>query len=595
MAVCECLREEEDLFRLVREVAEDASASGALWIEAAVSLVLYADRFGGLESTMAVLMRAAEVAEKVTGVGIAFIIPAERHLPPADAEQLAAAVKNIVTSGKAMINDHAGIVGFGLHSAEAGNPPEPFAKAIEIACKETGLACLPHAGEIAPSPGAGPASVKFCVEHMGARRIAHGVLAAEDPALLRELAEKKVCLDVCPTSNYLLRVCDSLAQHQLPTLLKAGVPCTINSDDPLLFGSSLVEEFEACRASLGLSDEDLAACARASFEHSHAPDDLKKKGVAGVDAWLASVEALKPLLVKPVNVVEAPAITITEYFGHVAAGLGTASLAIADVRQAAEEAFQTPLFDEYVICNSGLIEFVFNGDSRMRLSPGQGLFLPKNVRVKWIWLEPSKYTVLCLPAFSPLLCGREAEEGSTVAKDSASMKKLEELHAGKHEGEKADRNGAAAAEAVIVKPVAVVDAPGITITECFGHVASQLSTASLAMAVVKGPSEEAWQAPHFDEYVICTEGSIEFLYADAARVKIVAGEGAFLPKGMRVKWIWPEATKYTVLCLPAFTPVWSGREAEESATVAKDSASMQRLEKLHEDTGARAQQSGGYN
>merc|ERR1712072_1486742 len=111
---------------------------------------------------------------------------------------------------------------------------------------------------------------------------------------------------------------------------------------------------------------------------------------------------------------------------------------MADVREAAEEAWKTPLFDEYVICNSGLIDFVYGEGNKVQLSAGECLFLPKNLRVKWVWLEPSKYTVLCLPAFSPLLCGREAEDGSTVAKDSASMQKLEELHAGKHENETAE-------------------------------------------------------------------------------------------------------------------------------------------------------------
>ena len=100
--------------------------------------------------------------------------------------------------------------------------------------------------------------------------------------------------------------------------------------------------------------------------------------------------------------------------------------------------------------------------------------------------------------------------------------------------------------------------------------------------MVKAASEEAWQAPQFDEYVICASGAIDFQHGDGQTVSVAAGEAVFLPRDLRVKWVWPEATNYTVLCVPAFTPALCGREAEESATVAKDSQSMARLESLHQ-------------
>ena len=81
-------------------------------------------------------------------------------------------------------------------------------------------------------------------------------------------------------------------------------------------------------------------------------------------------------------------------------------------------------------------------------------------------------------------------------------------------------------------------------------------------------------------------GAIDFLHGDGSTVALRAGEGCFLPKHLRVKWVWPEATEYAVLCLPAFTPEGCGREAEENATNAKDSASMARLQKLHEQKAA---------
>jgi len=294
-------------------------------------------------------------------------------------------------------------------------------------------------------------------------------------------------------------------------------------------------------------------------------------------------------VVKPVDVVDAPGITITECFGHVASKDGTCSLGMAVVKGASEEAWQAPGFDEYVICNQGTIEFLHGdaGAESVRISAGEGVFLPKGLRVKWKWLEACKYTVLCLPAFSPELSGREDEEGATVAKSSESMQKLAELHAAS--GKTADADAtcqdvakhAADAKPTVFKPVNVVEAPGITITEYFGHVASNDGTCSLGTAVVKGASEEAWQAPKFDEYVICNEGTIEFLHGEGESTRICSGQGIFLPKDLRVKWKWLEACKYTVLCLPAFAPELSGREEEESATVAKSSESMRNLEELH--------------
>lgn len=286
ITVCECLREEADLFRLVREVAEDALASGACWIEPALSSHYYASRFGGMKCALEILLRAAEAAEDATGVGIGFVVSAERNLPPSEAEELARIVRGLVESGAATIKGHLGLVGFGLHGPEGGFPPEPFAEAFKIACVG-GVVAMPHAGEIAPSPGKGPDSVRFCLKGLGARTIAHGVLAAEDEALVADLASSGVCLDVCPTSNYLLSVCDDLSKHPLLKFLEAGVKCSINSDDPLLFGCNLLGEYECCRREMGLSDDMLAECAKTSFSHSRAPESVKSRGLAGIEAWLA--------------------------------------------------------------------------------------------------------------------------------------------------------------------------------------------------------------------------------------------------------------------------------------------------------------------
>lgn len=287
IAACECLREESDLNRLVLEVAEDAAVSGARWIEPALSMLSFcAHRFGGKEETLALLMRAAETAELATGVGMGFVVAVERMFPVEQAVELANLVRNCVDDKNMKICGRQGITGFGLHGAEEGFPPEPFAPAFSIACDCTGVISVPHAGEIAPHPGQGAKSVRDAHQLLKAKRIAHGVLAADHDEILQELIEAGTCLDICPSSNYLLRVVPSLSSHPLAKLCKKGVDCTINSDDKLLFGCGLAEEFEICRVELGMSDEELAQCARNSFRYSCAPKDVIAKGLADIEKWL---------------------------------------------------------------------------------------------------------------------------------------------------------------------------------------------------------------------------------------------------------------------------------------------------------------------
>lgn len=290
VTACSCLREESDLRRLVLEVAQDAAASGAVWIEPAPSLTFYADRFGGVESTLRLLCKAAESAEEKTAVGIGYIISAERCFDTGQAERLAANVRNAANDEAMRICGRQGIVGFGLHGPEAGFPPNPFANAFSIACEGTGIKAVPHAGEIAPFPGQGAKSVKDAVTLLNADRIAHGVLAADDEETLQLIVNKNICLDICVSSNQLLKVVPDVPSHPLARLLGAGVKCTINSDDSLLFGSDLISEYLICRDDLGLSDEMLAECAKTSFQYCCAPPLLTKHAIARVEKWLHQEE-----------------------------------------------------------------------------------------------------------------------------------------------------------------------------------------------------------------------------------------------------------------------------------------------------------------
>ncbi len=303
-AASDCIRTHDDLARLILEVAEDAAAHGAWWIEPAFDAERYSTHregspyqlFQTQEEGWLFALKAAEDAERATGVGIGYMSAVDRILPVDRAMSRAVVTSELVKSRRHMIqsgmacssSSHAGIVAFGLHGNEEGYPPQPFADAFRVALDGTDLLSTPHAGEIAPFPGGGPASVRDALDHLGAHRILHGVLAIEAPELVERLAKEQICLDVCPSSNLLLNVFPSAETHALPKLLDAGVPCDIGSDDPLLFGPSLLDEFVLCREQMGLSDAQIATLARTSFTFSGAPKPVVDAGVAAVDAWLAT-------------------------------------------------------------------------------------------------------------------------------------------------------------------------------------------------------------------------------------------------------------------------------------------------------------------
>jgi aminodeoxyfutalosine deaminase len=143
-----------------------------------------------------------------------------------------------------------GVVGLGLGGLET-RPAAPYRRAFQIA-RDGGLGLVPHAGE-----AAGPDSIR---EMLAWRpdRIRHGIRAVEDAGVLAEIVDRGLVLDVCPTSNLRTGVVASLAAHPLPALRAAGVPCTINTDDPAMFGTDLGREYEIA-AELGVSPADAYA------------------------------------------------------------------------------------------------------------------------------------------------------------------------------------------------------------------------------------------------------------------------------------------------------------------------------------------------
>ena len=273
VAACGLLDTEARMRRLVREVVEDAARDGVVWIEPAFYAPRYRPVFGSDRAATEIVLDELQSSGARLGVGTGLIVAADRTVDPAEAvdqARMAAALAGL------------GVIGFGLANDETHWPPEPFAPAFSIAL-DAGLLSLPHGGELL-----GAASVAGCIDACGAHRVMHGVRAVEDPDLLRRIADDGVCLDTCPTSNVALSVVARLEDHPLPQLIEMGVMCSINADDPLLFGPGIREEYELCRDRLGLGDTDLAQVAKWSLEASAAPVELIDRHAAAIDAWLTS-------------------------------------------------------------------------------------------------------------------------------------------------------------------------------------------------------------------------------------------------------------------------------------------------------------------
>jgi adenosine deaminase len=267
------LRTSDDLYRLVREIAEDEVAEGSRWLELQADPSGYTARYGSITAFTELLLDAAAVAAQATGVGIAIIIAANRTRHPLDARTLARLA--VQFAGR-------GVVGFGLSNDERRGPAEDFERAFGIAGR-AGLLLVPHAGELL-----GAASVTAALDRLRADRIGHGVRAVEDPEVVKRLAAADVTLEVCPSSNVGLGVEPNAAAVPVRTLFEAGVPVALGADDPLLFGRRLVKQYEIARDVHGFTPQELADLARMSVLGSAAPDSVRTRLLAAIDAWLNS-------------------------------------------------------------------------------------------------------------------------------------------------------------------------------------------------------------------------------------------------------------------------------------------------------------------
>jgi adenosine deaminase len=267
-----CLRRSEDFRRIALEFCEDEAAQGVRYAEVSFSLPDHRERMPDWGVPMAAVLEGLAEGGERFGIVCRVYVDVVRGIGlelSRRAMEVAAAHRD------------AGVIGIGL-GGEERFPPEPYADIFREG-RERGLHSIPHAGETH-----GPASIRGAVDALGAERIGHGIGIMADPALIDEVRERGIGLDVCPTSNVMTRSVPSLAEHPLPAMLAAGLRCTLASDDPTMFHAFIADEYERCRTAFGMDDHALATLARNGIRASFAPGELKAALESAVDAWLES-------------------------------------------------------------------------------------------------------------------------------------------------------------------------------------------------------------------------------------------------------------------------------------------------------------------
>ncbi|MES2532082.1 MAG: adenosine deaminase [Pseudomonadota bacterium] len=266
------LLEEQDFYDMAWAYLERAAADNVVRTEMFFDPQTHTARGVDIGTVIDGLHRACVDAEARLGVSAALILCFLRHLSEEEAfETLEQALP---------YRDK--FIGIGLDSSELGHPPEKFAR-VFARCRELGFHLVAHAGEEGP-----PEFVWSALDVLKVERVDHGVQSAKDPALMQRLAQDRIPLTVCPLSNLKLCVFPDLAQHNLKTLLDAGLVATVNSDDPAYFGGYMNENFLQTFAATGLTAQHAWQLAANSFEGSFIGEEEKRAYIERLDACFAS-------------------------------------------------------------------------------------------------------------------------------------------------------------------------------------------------------------------------------------------------------------------------------------------------------------------
>ncbi|TDD16849.1 adenosine deaminase [Nonomuraea diastatica] len=261
--VRELLRTAEHFRRVAVEFCADEAAQGTRYAEVTFTAASHGERVGEPEMPLEAVLDGLDEGRARYGVECRVLLDHSRRQP----------VERLWRTYK-LATRYDNVLGMGLAGDES-HPLAPFAEVLDAA-RDAGLRLVHHAGE-----AAGAASIREALDLGHAERLGHGIRILDDDSMAAEVRGRGIPLEVCPTSNVLLGLVPSLAEHPLPRLRAAGLTVTINTDGE----TALADEYARLRDVFGCTDDDLAELARASIDASFAPDEVKAELRAGVHAW----------------------------------------------------------------------------------------------------------------------------------------------------------------------------------------------------------------------------------------------------------------------------------------------------------------------
>lgn len=266
----QAVRKAEDIVEMIERLHERQAAQWVRYTECFISASLHLRNLGP-DDLLDAIEEGIRIGRARTGATIQFIADISRESPDSQF-----AVGKMAIEGF----ERGLIIGLGLGGLEAQFPPELFAQTYRRA-RDAGLRVVAHAGEAAGAP-----SIRGAVAELGAERIGHGVRVLEDPSLVAELRERGTPFEVCPRSNYALGIVGPDEPHPIHAMLRAGLHCTLNSDDPAMFGGDLIDEY-MCLARQGLGFAELWELNRQTLEATFLAPEEKARLRAEWEAFAA--------------------------------------------------------------------------------------------------------------------------------------------------------------------------------------------------------------------------------------------------------------------------------------------------------------------
>ncbi|MEX2426149.1 MAG: adenosine deaminase [Thermomicrobiaceae bacterium] len=276
MKINDCLVTPEDVGLITEELGNEAARQNIRYLEVTISPGTLTYIHGmTFDEILEQINAGADRAYRAHGVRMQYVLDVIRDMPPDVREAGARFAVEAMDRG---------VVALGLGGTEAKYPPEQFTDLFALA-RQAGLPSVPHAGETA-----GPDSIWNALKLLDAVRIGHGVRAIEDPALMEYLVEHQIPLEVSPTSNICIGVFDSWDEHPMRKLYDAGIPVSVNSDDPPMFNTTLTQEYRELVDRFGFSVTELESITLGALKHSFLPADDRR---AMIDEFRSEFQRLR--------------------------------------------------------------------------------------------------------------------------------------------------------------------------------------------------------------------------------------------------------------------------------------------------------------